>query len=496
VLPLGDNQYYCGGLAAFQASYNLSWGRLKSITYPSVGNHEYLTSGGTGCDASNTGAAGYFQYFGAAAGDPNKGYYSYDIGSWHLIALNSQCGAAGGCGSTTPQGQWLRADLAAHANQCLLAYWHIPLFSSGGRANSNSRSFWDALYAAKADVVLSAHDHIYERFAPQTPAGAPDATNGIREFIAGTGGANHTSLATLAANSEILNTNTFGVLELTLYPDHYTWQFVPEPGHSFADAGSQSCHKGAATTPDTTPPSAPTNLTARAVSGNQVDLSWGASTDNVGVSGYKIFRDGSQIATATSPSYSDTSAQPNTTYQYYVVAYDSANNDSGASNTVSVTTPAPATVLTFTPTADTYAAADAPSTVYGASAQFITDNSPVKHLFAKFSVSGVGTKSVLAAKLRLYCVNPSPSGGAFHGSDPAWSESTLTWNLQPAIDSTIVSSLGAVKSSRWFETDVTPLVKGDGTVSIAATSTSSNGAYYSSKEGTAGFAPQLVVTTG
>jgi hypothetical protein len=496
VLPLGDNQYYCGGFSAFQASYDLSWGRLKSITHPSVGNHEYLTSGGTGCDGSNSGAAGYFKYFGAAAGDPKKGYYSYDVGSWHLIALNSSCSAAGGCGATTPQGQWLRSDLAAHANQCLLAYWHIPLFSSGGRASSNSRSFWDALYAAKADVVLSAHDHIYERFASQSPAGAADAANGIREFIAGTGGANHTSLATRAANSEILNTNTFGVLELTLYPDHYTWQFVPEPGHAFTDAGSQNCHRGAPTTSDTTPPSAPANLTARAVSGNQVDLSWGASTDDRGVTGYKIFRGSSQIATATSTSYSDTTVQPNTTYQYYVVAYDAANNNSGASNTVSVTTPAPGTALTFTPTADTYAQADTPTTVYGASTQFVTDNSPVRHLFAKFSVSGVGTKQVLAAKLRLYCVNGSPSGGDFHGSDPGWSESTLTWNLQPAINSTTLSSLGAVASGRWYETDVTPLVKGDGAVSIAATSTSSDGAYYSSKEGTAGLAPQLVLTTG
>ena len=255
VLPLGDNQYYCGGLAAFQGSYNLSWGRLKSITYPSVGNHEYLTSGGTDCNAGNSGAAGYFQYFGAAAGDPSKGYYSYDIGTWHLIALNSSCGAAGGCASGTAQGQWLRADLAAHPNQCLLAYWHIPLFSSGGNANNNSRSFWDALYAAKADVILSAHDHIYERFAPQTPTGAPDPANGIREFIAGTGGANHTSLATVQANSEILNADTFGVLELTLYPDHYTWQFVPEAGSSFTDAGSQSC--AVAAVAQAAPPSDP-----------------------------------------------------------------------------------------------------------------------------------------------------------------------------------------------------------------------------------------------
>jgi hypothetical protein len=496
VLPLGDNQYYCGGFAAFQASYDLSWGRLKSISYPSVGNHEYLTSGGTDCDAGNEGAAGYFRYFGTAAGDPKQGYYSYDVGSWHLIALNSQCGTAGGCGATTAQGQWLRADLAAHSNQCLLAYWHIPLFSSGGRANNNSRSFWDALYAAKADVILTGHDHIYERFAPQSPTGALDPTNGIREFIAGTGGANHTSLAALAANSEVLNTNTFGVLELTLYSDNYTWQFVPEAGHTFADAGSQSCHKGTSSGADTTPPSAPANLTARAVSSNQVDLAWDPSTDNRGVSGYKIFRGGSQIATATSPNYSDTSVQPNTGYQYYVVANDAANNNSSASDTVSVTTPPPAAVLTFTPSADSYAQADTPSTVYGAATQLTADNSPVRRLFAKFSVSGVGAKRVLAAKLRLYCVNGSRTGGDLHGADPNWSESTLTWNLQPAIDGTIVASLGAVSSGAWFEADVTPLVKGDGTVSIAATSSSTDGAYYTSKEGTAGFAPQLVVTTG
>jgi acid phosphatase type 7 len=499
VLPLGDNQYYCGGYAAFTGSYDHSWGRVKSITHPAVGNHEYLTSGGssgsTGCDSTNAGAAGYFRYFGAAAGSPSQGYYSYDIDTWHLIALNSNCSSAGGCSATSPQGKWLQADLAAHPNQCILAYWHIPLFSSGGRANNNSRPFWDALYAAKADVVLSAHDHTYERFAPQTPSGGLDRNNGVREFIVGTGGANHTSLASRVANSEIFDDKTFGVLEMSLYPDHYTWQFVPEPGKTFSDAGSQACHSPASTTPDTTKPTAPANLTANAYSGSQVNLSWDASSDNVGVLGYKVFRGSTQIATTSSTSYSDTGLQPNTTYQYHVVAYDFASNDSDPSSTVSATTLAPSSVLTFTPTADTYAASDTPSTVLGSSTQIITDNSPVKNLFMKFSVSGVGTGRVLSAKLRLYCVNPSGSGGNFRGSDPGWSESSLTFNLQPAISGTIVSSLGAVSSGQWYETDVTPLVQGDGTVSIAATSTSSDGAYYSSREGTAGLAPQLVVTT-
>src|SRR3954451_1480033 len=250
VLPLGDNQYYCCGYNAYTGSYSQSWGRVKSITHPSVGNHEYLTNGGsspsqaTGCDSTNTNATGYFKYFGSAAGAQGQGYYSYDVGSWHLIALNTNCSSAGGCSASSPQGKWLTTDLAAHRNQCLLAYWHIPLFSSGGRANNNSRPFWDALYAANADVILAAHDHTYERFAPQTPAGALDRTTGIREFIVGTGGANHTSLAARAASSELFEEKTFGVLEMTLYPDHYTWQFVPEAGKTFSDAGSQNCHSG------------------------------------------------------------------------------------------------------------------------------------------------------------------------------------------------------------------------------------------------------------
>ena len=135
VLDLGDNQYYCGGYQAFMQVYDPTWGRVKSITHPAVGNHEYLTSGGTDCSPT-TNAAGYFQYFGSAAGAAGKGYYSFDVGSWHIIALNSNCSNVGGCNSTSAQYSWLKSDLAAHKNLCTLAYWHIPLFSSGGRAGA------------------------------------------------------------------------------------------------------------------------------------------------------------------------------------------------------------------------------------------------------------------------------------------------------------------------------------------------------------------------
>jgi acid phosphatase type 7 len=278
VLPLGDVQYYCGGYQAFLQSYDLSWGRVKDITRPVVGNHEYLTSGGTDCNPANQGAAGYFNYFGAAAGNPGQGYYSYDIGDWHLIALNSNCTDAGGCSPVSPQGKWLAADLAANSKWCTLAYWHIPLFSSGGRAEQNSRELWKMLYDKDVDVVLNGHDHIYERFAPQTPDGIADPLRGIRQFTVGTGGGNHTSLATIAANSEERNTDTFGVLKLTLRLTGYDWEFVPEAGGTYTDEGSQECHGSGPPPVPTTPVPVFTPTAVPPPTGADVNLKIGEST--------------------------------------------------------------------------------------------------------------------------------------------------------------------------------------------------------------------------
>jgi len=233
VLGLGDLQYENGAISKFGASYDPSWGRVKAITRPAAGNHEYQTAG----------AAGYYQYFGAAAGDPTRGYYSFDLGGWHLIALNSNCSAVGGCGAGSTQERWLRADLAAHASaSCTLAYWHHPRFSSGEHgSDSTYRAFWQALYDANADLVLVGHDHDYERFAPQTPSGSLDLARGIREFVAGAGGKGVRTFPTVRRNSEARDVSSLGILELTLGTNEYSWRFRPAVG-SFTDAGTGACH--------------------------------------------------------------------------------------------------------------------------------------------------------------------------------------------------------------------------------------------------------------
>ena len=232
IAALGDIAYPEGRPQDFRC-YDASWGRFKARTRPAVGNHEYLTAK----------ASGYFDYFGTAAGDRTRGYYSYDLGSWHVAVLNSNCSRVGGCQRGSPQERWLRADLAASSARCAVAYWHHPLFSSGNHgAHPNVRPLWDALYEAGAELVLVGHDHIYERFAPQTPAGHADAARGIREFMVGTGGKNHTRIRRPQPNSEVRNDTTFGILQLTLRPTSYSWRFVPEAGKTFTDAGSSACH--------------------------------------------------------------------------------------------------------------------------------------------------------------------------------------------------------------------------------------------------------------
>jgi hypothetical protein len=246
VLPIGDEQYNCGQLSAFNQVYDASWGQYKSVSNPAVGDNEYA---GNGC--STPGASGYFTYFGdrASPREPGctincQGYYSYDVGSWHVVALNSECTqpGVGGCSASSPQTQWLKADLAAHPNTCTLAYFHRPYFSDKGGTVAKVKQLFTALYNGGADVLLVGHQHIYERFRPQSPSGAA-ATNGVRQFIVGTGGRSQTTPASPPpAGSEKQNSGTFGVLKLTLHPTSYDFQFVSEAGKTFTDTGTQACH--------------------------------------------------------------------------------------------------------------------------------------------------------------------------------------------------------------------------------------------------------------
>ncbi|MDP9225245.1 MAG: DNRLRE domain-containing protein [Actinomycetota bacterium] len=242
VLSLGDDQYDCGGYQAFLRSYDPSWGRVKAITHPVPGNHEYQASGGTDCDPTGN-AGGYFQYFGAAAGQSGRGYYSFDVGSWHLVALNSNCGAVGGCGAGSAEETWLRQDLAAHPSACTLAFWHHPRFTSGVVGDdAEVADFWRDLSTAGVDVVLNGHAHGYERFAPQDPSATFDPSAGIREFVVGTGGEDFQAFSSTKPLSQVRDDVTFGVLMLTLHQGSYDWTFLPEAGQTFGDSGSGVCH--------------------------------------------------------------------------------------------------------------------------------------------------------------------------------------------------------------------------------------------------------------
>jgi acid phosphatase type 7 len=236
VLTLGDNAYPEGTAQDFEECYDPSWGQFKERTMPSPGNHEYHTEG----------ARGYFDYFGEAAGDPDEGYYSYDLGAWHIVALNSNCGEAEiRCGPGSAQVRWLEEDLADNDEvACTLAYFHHPLFTSGEYRPGEERMerLWEILYDAGVDVVLNGHDHNYQRFAPQDPEGRADPEGGIREFVVGTGGRSLYEIPNPIANTEVYNDQIYGVLELSLQQKRYEWEFVPVEGENFTDSGGAQCH--------------------------------------------------------------------------------------------------------------------------------------------------------------------------------------------------------------------------------------------------------------
>jgi hypothetical protein len=226
VFTLGDHAYPAGTRQNFSDCYEPTWGQFKNRTRPTPGNHDY----------NSPGAQPYFEYFGANAGPAGLGYYSFSLGGWHAIALNSNLPID----AASEQAEWLRRDLAANPTTCTLAYWHHARFSSGLHGdNPVTRDVWRILYEAGADLVLSAHDHLYERFTPQDPDGRFDLLRGIRQFTVGTGGAPVYQFVTVRQNSEA-RISALGVLKLTLLANNYHWEFVPISGTG--DSGIGSCH--------------------------------------------------------------------------------------------------------------------------------------------------------------------------------------------------------------------------------------------------------------
>ena len=286
ILPLGDDQYVCGGLSAYQRSYGPTWGRAAARSYPVTGDKDYRSTAnapqGTDCSVPPGRAAGFFHYFPDLVPSPAPGYlgvgsasdtigagdyYSFDlpracvpgtgVPCWHLVALNFNCRKAPGCTPGTKEYNWLASDLAAHPNTdypCTLVYWHVPMFSSGahnaslpGGIDPTYRDWWKLLYADGVDIVLNAHEHDYERFAPMDPTGKADPAAGIREFVVGTGGASHVRFPSAArlATSQASNDNTFGILTLQLHTGGYDWHFIPAAGSgTFTDASTvpTACH--------------------------------------------------------------------------------------------------------------------------------------------------------------------------------------------------------------------------------------------------------------
>ena len=416
---------------------------------------------------------------------------------------------------SSPEYQWLAADLASHPTALKFAFFHFPLYSANSTEASDTSlsgpSHLEGLLAANGvDLVFNGHAHIYDRNLP-SGSGMPVA------YVTGGGGATlepvsrctnvayalgwsyssstHGSSCGSAPRPATID-RVFHFLLVSVNGSRVTVTPIDELGRAF---DAQTYTFGGGGTGDLQAPTAPTNLTA-APSAGQVSLAWTGSTDNVGVTGYRVIRDGATIATlgSSARAYTDTTVAPATTYAYTVRAFDAAGNTSASSNTATAATPPTSGgQLTFAPTDDAYIRSDMPGSNFGQATTVQTDGSPLKDFLMRFSVSGIGTKTITSATLRLYCVDPSDAGGTFRPTaTSSWNEGSVTWANAPAALSAPTATRGSVTAGTWVTVDVKAFVTGDGVVSFRVSSSSSNGADYTSSEGAAGFTPQLIVTTG
>ena len=484
VFTAGDNAYPKGSAADFTACYQPTWGRHKDRTLPAAGNHDYMTPG----------ASAYFDYFGTAAGDPTTGYYSYDRGTWHIVVLNSNCEVVA-CDIGSAQEQWLRADLDATPKENIGAIWHHPRYSSGDihGADTRTQALWQALYDHGAEFVVSSHEHRYERFAPQDPTGMLSSF-GIRQFVAGTGGASlYAAAPPFEANSETHHSG-YGVLELTLRPDAYDWRFVGVPGTTYTDAGSAPVH-GPPPVDSEAPDPHRADGDRRQQHAGRSELD--RPERNVGVTGYEIERNAAPLASVGPvTAFADTTVTAGQTYTYRVRARDAAANWSDWSSPASATTPIPPPppgTISIEASEDAYIRPDQAGANFGALTTLLVDASSEKDFLLKFVVSGTAGRTITSARLRLSVVDPSNIGGEFYDVGDSWSEGTVTWSTAPPLGSLRVGTLGAVAAGNSYEIDLTSYITGDGTYSLRVTSPSNDGADYVSSEGTSGLRPVLTL---
>lgn len=475
-LYLGD-VYEKGSISEFYNWYAPAsfFGRWRSITDPTVGNHEYGTAG----------AAGYFDYW-----DNIPHYYSFDAAGWHVVSLDST-GQFGQTGTTSPQYQWLAQDLAAHAGQCIIAYFHQPVFNIGPEGPTTAMlPIWSLLAQNRVTLVLNGHDHDYQRWVALDGSGNP-SPSGVTEFVVGTAG--HGIQQFVASDTRVafaFDTNqlAFGALRVELNASGASFGYINTQG-TVLDAGVIPCVGSGA---DTNPPSTPGSVSATAESIPRIDVSWGEALDNVGVAGYTVYRNGQAVATVNGAtwSYADTSVTVGASYSYQVDAFDSAGNHSALSSPVAVSAP---NTFVLTPVADSYVNQDDPTRNYGASTALRTDASPVLNSYLRFDLQGWAPGANVL--LRVYSNVNSGVGFRVQGvSDNSWNEVTINYGNAPSISPTIVGTSGPLSAGAWTTIDVGSLVTGNGLISLALTTTGTTTQSYASRE-TGATAPQLVIQT-
>ena len=480
-----------------------SGGRFLHETYCCISTLSGSKTYASAWYAFNWGSARFYMLE-AAWADSQGGYQGDFLAHWN--------GPVAGCGPCGAERAWLEADLAAHASTPhKFAFFHYPLYADSSSQGSDTylggpNALEGLLAKNGVGIVFNGHAHFYERNTPQIPGsplvsyvtGAGGATlggvSGCHSFDAYAIGSGGTSCH---APKPASNANVFHFLLVTVNGSQVTVTPTDETGRTFDVQTYTFSGSGGGDTEAPTPPGA---LTATAQSSTRVDLSWTASTDNVGVTGYAVTRDGLALASTngTGTTFADTAVQPGTTYTYTVRAFDAAGNLSGASNAASATTPSTGTTFTFTPTDDTYVHQATSTTNFGTATRLVTDNSPVDQALLRFDVATGGcriTRATLSLTVGSSSADGSNRGGDFHTTTSAsWSESTVTWDTAPAANGATIASLGAVTVGTTYSVDLTAAVTGDGPLSLRMTTTSTDGARYFSKDGSTTQRPTLSIT--